>query len=352
MQQRLDVSDRWILGVSLSFVTLVLSSAGFIMQRKAHLLMEQQCLASDTMISPSRISPRPLLHAGIFLYMVSAVPDVVAYMLVPQVVCSTVACFRLVVLTFLAHRFLHERIHCREIVGMALCTLGTVVCISFGPRPSKFSAAVAGEFYHPEVSVYLVVGLSILAILLVVEHIEALPFCRGRVSENVYFVTLPTTTGIAFAFAKVFNTEISFLEPPNGLPLGLFEHPRWTGMLVAIGVLGLLDFYLNLRGARRMPVQVFAPLAFALSTSLQYFQSVFVFGELRDPFAVDATLSLLGACSSLLGALIIKPPRLRLLGRELVDDEEIDKMEKQEKVGQGGTASLNFMPYHVSGAGG
>jgi len=352
MLHQLDVTVRWILGVSLCFLNLALSSAGFIMQRKAHLVMEQQGLASETRISPSTISPRRLLHVGIFLYIVACVPDVVAYMLVPQVVCVTVACCRMVVLTVLAHHFLQERLHRRVIFGMAICTLGTVVCISFGPRPSDFTAAVAGEFYHPEVSVYLVVGLSILAILLVVEHIEALSFCRGHVSKNVHHITLPTSTGIAFAFEKVFNTELGFLDPPKGLPLGLLMQPHWTSVLVAIAVLGLLDFYLNLRGARRMPLQVFAPLVFVFCTSLQYFQSVFVFHELRDLSAVDARLSLLGACGSLLGSLIINPPRLRLLGRELVDNEEIDKMQKQEKVGQGGTVSPDPTLCYVSGTGG
>jgi len=350
MLHQLDVAVRWILGVSLCFVNLALSSAGLIMQRKAHILMEQQGLASDTSMSPSTISPRRLLHAGVFFYIISSVPDVVAYVLVPQVVCITVACFRMVVVTILAHHFLQERLHRRMIFGMALCTLGTVVCISFGPRPSDFTAAVACEFYHPEVSVYMVVGLSILAILLVVEHVEALSFCRGRMSKNVYHITLPMSTGMAFAFEKVFNTEIGFLEAPKGLPLSLLIHPHWTGMLVAMVVLALLDLHLNVRAARRMPMQVFAPLAFVFCTSLQSFQSVFIFHELRDLSAVNATLSLLGACGSVLGTLIINPPKLRFFGKELVDNEEIDKTERQEKVGQGGTTSSGPMLYYVSGA--
>jgi len=272
-------------------------------------------------------------------------------MLVPQVVCITVACFRMVVLTILAHHFLQEKLHCHVIFGMAICTLGTLVCVSFGPRPGNFTAALAGEFFHPQVSVYLVVCLSILVILLIVEHMEAWPCCRGCVSKKVYHITLPTCTGMAFALEKVFNTEIGFLEPPKGLPLGLLMHPHWTGMLVAIAVLGLLGFYLNLRGAKRMPLQVFAPLTFVLCTSLQYFQSVFVFDELRELSAFNAGLSLLGACGSLLGTLMINPPRMGLLGNESVDSEEVVKTEKQ-KMGQGGTTSSDPMLCCVSGTGG
>jgi len=330
-----DAAVRWVLGVSLCFLNSLLSSVGFIMQRRAHLLEEQQALVPD-----SRISPKPLLYVGICIYIVAAVPDVLAYMLVPQV------------LTVLAHLFLQERIHGREIVGMALCTLGTAACVYFGPRPVSSSEATADKFFHPQVTAYLVVGLSILAILLFVEHVEALPCCRKSVPENVFLFTLPMATGLAYAFEKVFNTQIGFLEQPERLPLGLLEAPQWTSMLVAIGALGLLDFYLNLRGAKRMPVQVFAPLAFALCTSLQYFQSVVVFGELQDLPPVNATISVLGACISLVGALVIRPPRLWLLGRELVDDEEIDKNDKQEKVGQGGTASSNPMLVRSPGTGG
>jgi len=338
-----EAALRWPLGIGLCFLNLVLALAGFIMQRKAHILEEQQNLKSDIGISPSRISPRQLLYIGIFLYVIAALPDVVSYTLVPQVVCSTVACFRLVVLTILAHFFLHERMRCREIFGMTLCTGGTAACIIFGPRPTDFSAAIADEFYHTHVAVYLIVGLSILAILLVVQHFDALPFCRGCVSENVYVFTLPATAGLACAFGKVFNTEIGFLELPEGFPLGLVKHPRWTSMLLAIVVLGLLDFYMNIRGAKHMPVQVFAPLTFALCTSLQFLQSVFIFGELQGLSRVNATLSILGACLSLLGALVIQPPKLWLLGRELVDDEDVDKTQNQEKLGLGGIASATPM---------
>jgi len=329
-------AGRWILGICLCFLNCLMSAIGFIMQRRAHLVEnEQQASALDGVMMDGRISPKPLLCVGIFMYILAAVPDVVAYMLVPQVVCSTVACFRLVVLTVFAHLFLQERIHSREILGMALCTLGTAACVVFGPRPDDFSAAMAGEFHHSQVAVYLVMGLSILAILLVVEHLEALPWCRSCVSENVYAFALPMATGLAYALEKVFNTEIGFLKPPERMPLGLFDHPHWAGMVVAIGALGLLDFYLNLRGAKRMPVQAFAPLAFALGTSLQYFQSIAVFGELQHLSPVNAKLSVLGASMSLLGALTIKPPRFWLLGRELVHDDEIDKPEKKGRARQG-----------------
>merc|ERR1719491_1035271 len=74
---------------------------------------------------------------GAGLYVLAALPDVVAYTLVPQVVCTTIACFRLVVVTVLAAIFLGEKAELREIIGMVTCSLGTFFCINFGPRPSE-----------------------------------------------------------------------------------------------------------------------------------------------------------------------------------------------------------------------
>merc|ERR1711972_642117 len=68
------------------------------------------------------------------------------------------------------------------------------------------------------------------------------------------------------------------------------------------------------RGAARMPVQVFLPISFALSTSLQFFQSMVIFGEFAQMSALHSGLSLAGA-------MLINPPRLSLLGHEAFQDE-------------------------------
>merc|ERR1712007_307079 len=61
-------------------------------------------------------------------------------------------------------------------------------------------------------------------------------------------------------------------------------------------------------GAQRLPVQVFVPIVFAMSTSLQYFQSMFIFGEFSSVDLRTAFLSISGAVLSLAGALFIQPP--------------------------------------------
>lgn len=317
---------RWSLGLCLSLLNCALSSTGFVMQRKAALLSEQE--------QDSEKGFQLLWSVGVGLYIVAAVPDVIAYTLVPQVVCSTIACFRLVVVTVLAHTFLHEKVQSREALGMLTCTLGTMLCLGFGPRPDE-KPAVSGSFYHTEVVSYLAVGIAVLAALLVLEHSEDLRWnLRGEKLQKVRLFSLPLATGLAYGLEKVFNTEIGFIRPPEGLPMGFVREPRWAGMVAAIGLLGLTDFYLNLRGAQRMPVQVFVPASFALSTSLLYFQSVVIFGEFKDMNVLHAALSILGALMSLFGAVCIQPPRLGLLGRELVDgkDEPATEVELAQRM--------------------
>lgn len=316
-----EPAARWLVGVCMALLNCALSSVGITMQRKAQLLSEELQDKSGERAKLQRV----LWGVGVLLYILAAVPDVLAYTMVPQVVCTTVACFRLVVVTVLAHTCLQERAQLREVLGMTACTLGTFLCLCFGPRPDAVSTSVsAGEFYHPQVVTYLGAGLSVLVFLLLLEHADALQI---HVGQSVHVAALPLATGLAFGLEKVFNTEIGFIRPPEDLPWGLVESPQWTGMIVAIGLLGLTDFYLNLRGVQRMPMQVFLPISFALSTALQYFQSVFIFGEFREMDGLHAALSMCGALVSLAGALCIQPPRLSLLGSELLQDEEARHVE-------------------------
>lgn len=304
---------RWLLGLGLALLNCGLSSVGLIMQRRAALTRQQDA------------GPKLSWIVGVSLYVIAAVPDVIAYTLVPQVVCSTIACFRLVVVTVLAHIFLDEKLQLRETFGMLACSLGTLLCLTFGPRPDG-QPLISGQFYHAEVVAYLTIGLMLLVLLLLLEHTEDLQWSNwwGGVNSlrRAHFVTLPVATGLAYGLEKVFNTEMGFIQPPRGLPAGFVKEPQWAGMVAAIGLLGLTDFYLNLRAAQRMPVQVFVPAAFALSTALLYFQSVAIFGEFRKMTASHAAVSICGACLSLLGALCIQPPQLGLLGREQILEKE------------------------------
>eukprot|EP00929_Paragymnodinium_shiwhaense_P105592 TRINITY_DN70635_c0_g1_i1.p1 TRINITY_DN70635_c0_g1~~TRINITY_DN70635_c0_g1_i1.p1 ORF type:complete len:322 (-),score=19.30 TRINITY_DN70635_c0_g1_i1:53-1018(-) len=295
----MDVASRWVFGVLLSLANCFLSSIGFVMQRKSHLLEQEE---------PSKQHGcRPLWICGVILYIAAALPDVVAYALVPQVVCSCVACFRLVVVTILAHFVLHEKVNFNEVLGMGFCSLGTVLCLLFGPRGTGDLPVSSDDFFHAQVETYIGIAGAILLVLLVVEHMDDL--LRTTKSGGHHNITLPVATGLAYGLEKVFNTEIGFMKAPRNM----LASPRYTCTAGAIVLLGVLDFYLNLRGAKKMPVQVFVPIVFALSTVIQYAQSVFIFNEFALMSRSDAIFSMAGATMSLAGAICIKPPKLDLL---------------------------------------
>eukprot|EP00747_Dinoflagellata_sp_TGD_P018587 gnl/TRDRNA2_/TRDRNA2_126600_c0_seq1.p1 gnl/TRDRNA2_/TRDRNA2_126600_c0~~gnl/TRDRNA2_/TRDRNA2_126600_c0_seq1.p1 ORF type:complete len:338 (-),score=52.01 gnl/TRDRNA2_/TRDRNA2_126600_c0_seq1:6-1019(-) len=310
-------AGRWTLGIALSFSNAFLSSAGFTMQRKAYMLHGQQKCEEAQMVKKA-VAPCTILWvAGVIVYILAALPDVFAYMLIPQVLCSCVACFRLVVVTVLAHAYLDEEIRGRELVGMVCCSVGTILCVWFGPSKDATKHVAAGEFSGPQVVIYLVCGGVVLAVLLLLVQLAIAGCCRSR---GLLQFAMPFATALAYSLEKVFNTELGFIPVPESLK----EDPQWLGLVAAIVLLGVLDFYLNLRGAQSMPVQVFVPVTFSLCTMLQYLQSVMIFNEFRHMSWLAIVLSLSGACLSLAGAVCINPPELNLLDKQAVQTSESD----------------------------
>lgn len=299
----------WAVGTSLCLLNGVLSSFGFILQRKAHLIT----MARSEMTPPElqkveatqSVSPTCLLFVGVLIYASAALPDVIAYTLIPQIVCSTLACLRLVFVAFMAHFSLGERLGPWEVLGTAFCCIGTGLCLAFGPTGESVQNKPERGFYHPKVTTYLTVATVLLLALVVVEHAGDLLTRCDHVSRRSHSI-LPLTTALAFGIEKVFNTELGFTDPPHSLS----EIPQkavWTGMWLAVLILALLDFHLNLRGARTMPVQIFVPMVFAFNTSLQFFQSFAIFDEFQHVDSTHLAIALPGALLSLFGALMIQP---------------------------------------------
>jgi len=246
---------------------------------------------------------------GVAIYIVASVPDVISYTLVPQVVCSAVACFRLVVVTVLACTVLGEKLSARQSLGMAACTIGTFLCLCFGPIRMEKAAMLSG-FQHPEVKIYLAAGAGVLLMLFALDHANVFSSKCSKLSARCRTITLPLLTGLAFAMSKVFNTMIGFLQQPHMNMNDILLHPEWIAMASAVAILGITDFYLNLRATRLMAVQVFVPVSFVWCISLQYFQSVVLFAEFDGLDTLHAGLSIAGACISLLGAICIQLPKI------------------------------------------
>jgi len=146
---------RRVLGIGFAFLNTVLSSVGFVLQRKAHLMSEREFH-----------SYRPLWLFGVILYIAAALPDVVAFTMIPQVLCATISCFRLVMVCLLGHLVLGEHLGRRDVHSIGMCTLGTIACVMFGPASDESISVSPSEFHHPKVTIYTVVGLGLLVFLL------------------------------------------------------------------------------------------------------------------------------------------------------------------------------------------
>jgi hypothetical protein len=240
-----------------------------------------------------------------------------------------------VVVTVLAAIFLGEKAEGREWAGMLICSAGTFLCLHFGPRPDE--EHIKDHTKHSEdgelaigsqATLYAYAGIVfvVLVVLLVMEHAH----CLGlKMSVTCHYFTLPVATGLAFGLEKVFNTEIGLLMHGHSAEENLARPEIWI-MASMIVVLGVLDLYLNLRGAKVLPVQAFIPMTFAFATSLQFFQSMFIFGEFVRVSPADRALSVLGALMALVGTLIIQPPRFAALCPTGGDEELLKESEMPE----------------------
>jgi hypothetical protein len=136
-------------------------------------------------------------------------------------------------------------------------------------------------------------------------------------NSKLYKFALPFTTALACGVQKVFNTELGFMRMPENV----LQEPLWLCMTASIAALGLLDFYLNLRAAQRMSVQVFVPCVFAFGIAFQCFQGMIVFAEFQDMSVECCVLTALGIFLALIGALIIQLERTHEIKYDLAGNE-------------------------------
>lgn len=331
--------ERWALGVSLALLNCVMNSIGFTLQRKAHLLAEENIAAakvgSRAEEGTERISSW-IFSAGVALCVLAACPDVVSYTLVPQVVCSTCSCFRLVLVTILAHFCLGEKATFREVLGMMICSAGTYLCLRFGPVRSSIDVAEDG-FSHPQIFIYLATGGLLVVLLLAFDCCQEVRGQVCQICQHLQMLILPLGVGLVTGMEKIFNTELGYMQPP-ALPAGFFSQPRWLSMLSSLGILGIVNFYLNIRGTKQLPVKIFIPLSFAAATVLQYIQSAVLFEEFSEMTYSEAALSMCGACLSLIGALTIQPPSFRGIASTPREEQHVQLVQTDEDV------ELNAIP--------
>jgi len=300
---------RWELGVAACLFSQLLSSLGFTLQRRSHLnrLQELEALGEGKLGHDfsSPCTGRPLWTLGVTLYIMAALPDVLAYAFAPQIVLGPLGTIRTVLAALLAYMLLGERLHFQELCGMTLCTIGAAICLGFGPVGTGDTVDVTGNVYA-----YLLVSGGLLLGLTVWEHGFA---CTGVELSTVRRFLLPFITALAYCMEKIFNAELGALRSPEELR----EQPRWWGVLLGLVALGACDLHFNLRGAQRLPVQFFVPVYMAFGTIIQCFQGMVILNELAGLSILRIGASLLGALIALAGALLIRPPALTTAGMKL-----------------------------------
>jgi hypothetical protein len=300
----MDQLTRWLLGISLALLNCFLSSLGLTLQRLSTLREADHQQHNSLLAATPKRSCKSLWLLGVSFYVAAAVPDVLSYVLIPQVICSAVACFRLVVVTVMACIVLGEKLSAQHTLGMGLCSVGTFLCLYFGPVKME-KALITSQMHSSKVAIYLITGGIILVLASAFDHLDAFSG-KCHMSARCRSCILPFVTGLAFAISKVFNTEIGFIPLPSNLLLD----SQWITCALGIALLGLADLYFNLRATRLMEVQVFVPVSFVCGVSLQYFQSVLLFEEFASLNQAHVMLASGGACISLIGALCIQVPRL------------------------------------------
>jgi len=291
MVTRMLVHD-WVLGLSLAMSNAFLTSAGVTMQRKAALLSS----ATDA----EHCQCHPLWILGVVVYVLGTPGDVISYTLIPELVCSAVACFRLCVVAVFAHVFLNEIVHRREAMGILMCSFGTFAVLAFGPKSAINDELPSTTFHNEKVTLYLTVVVPVLILLVLLEHAA---WCGCSPGQSVQRACLPCATALAFGTEKIFNTELHYIHKPQHV----LEDPLWLVVVGCVALLGILDFYLNLRGVARLPIQFFVPIVFALNTTIQYFQALVIFDEFAELPWHQVVLSGFGAVLSFVGAMLIRP---------------------------------------------
>jgi len=280
---------RAALGVSTALLSVLLSSVGFVLQRKVF-------LHETSKLKPPMSRPNSVKIIALGIYIAASAPDVVSYALIPQIVVTSVYSIGLPLMIFLGRWWLKEKRGGRyEALGMVACFLGSFITAFFGPYYAKHNGSPLKLMYPPKVVIYLVSGQVFMMVLVVCDHLHAF---RSFHSFRVRRFTLPCVVALSYKLQKVYQTELSYTTLPKVLD-------DW-GSLLGIIWLTLLNLYLTVRMARLLPVRSSTSIAFASTTTVQLFQSIFVLEEFDEVSALHTALTLVGVLLVCAGAFYLE----------------------------------------------
>lgn len=295
------------------------------MQRKSHLLAETVGLDG------SHTARSPLFVIGLIVYISAAVPDTLAWSMLPQVVCATTETTRLPLVAILANRILDEPFTMKACIGLVTCLLGTTMCIWLGPRQDTSEETVLSkDLTSPTIKSYLALGSVLILALFLIEHANTKNLAPA---QGILRFTLPLLFSLTFGIQKVINTELGFVSSAD-------HRVKWILMVVAMAVLALLNLYTVLRAAKKLPAKVMVFMSFAFNMVIQIFQSVVLFNEFDGMDLGRSMLVLIGLLMAFGGAVYVEMgqvadgvlKRMSELGEDGHEIQSADQLELQPMV--------------------
>lgn len=327
-------------GILLCLLSQLFAVSGFIMLRKSH--KDDEARESEQRRPEHH---RRLFLFGTFVYIIACVPDLLGCAMLPQVLYSTLGCFRLVLNAVLGQAFLGEKLNRWGLLGIAICSLGTILCVLWGPKPGQSVPSDSNGVSHERIPIYVASAMGVLIIFLIIVHGDSLGCVQT--SSRLYKFSLPFVTALALGVEKVFNLELGFMTMPSHV----FDArtPRWVAMVAGVAILGLLDFYLNMRAASRMSVHVFVPLSFSFGIAFQVFQGAVVFDEFENLPLQSIAITLGGCCMALFGSLVIQVGSTDVMASDTTESFLNESVSESFYIRKGARSELDMSCTMMSG---
>jgi drug/metabolite transporter (DMT)-like permease len=229
----------------------------------------------------ARLLRRPIWLTGLFLGLLGALPQAVAYNRAPFVLVQPVLALGLLLVLVLGARILHERVGLREILG-TVAIIGGVTLVAWGAPP------------HSEVHRGPVAVLAVFAAL---SAAGLAPFAvRGSRFDTGMLVII--ATGCAFGATNVATKLV-------GDNLDLRHLPNAGAWAVAALVMGVAATIVNMTAFQRRAATTVVPVSTAVQTFLPIVLEPFFLHEHWSSAALDGLPLAAGLGLALAGVLLV-----------------------------------------------
>ena len=185
-----------LFGICLCLAAMSIASTGIALQRKSKFAEGAQ-------------NQGKLALAGTIFMLLSAIPDVWVWALMPQVLVASMYTCRTVPVCLLGHFYLKERLVPSDWIGLLITITGTVLSVACGPHVTERSADpdVPININSRKITAYIILGSAVLVFNVVVASV-LLWRRTGQSADWVLRGSWICLAAYVFVFEKVFNTLV------------------------------------------------------------------------------------------------------------------------------------------------